>query len=426
MADEFGAKNYGKYIIYKSMTHQGLVAILAFGINVTLRREFGKFQTKKISILDLKIVSQLIIITLPLILIISFLLPNEFLLSISVIILFLTIETTLVYLNSILEGLKRVTLIRILDIFQIFTVLTAIILLNYGIFYCVLIIFIFNCVRLVIYILSIVNLSARRLELSWTDIRQSAKFLSVSNVLSVLNNNFEKYVVALLAGIELIIYLDIIQKFSKIFKNQIGVFTTIIQPYYQASSNSFGESTFIKKMQEAFLFLSVMLSLSSFFYCPWLMKIWMGSDYVFLSEYINYMIMGVNLYLINSLVGMKLILNHNYVGTLRIQAIVTISRIILTLALFPLIGLWAFVINLYVLVAVFWLGDLNNQRIPLLRYQLIFILFFMLLDYIFFTEINEYNILYPDDTLVLFISLFSLCIIATISFFKKANRLIMK
>ena len=101
MADALGAESYGKYMIYKSISHQGIIAILALGVNIVFRREFGKLKTRKASILDLKIVIQLVAAKLPLLLAISFLVPNEFSLSYLLIFSFLIIELSLVYLNSV-------------------------------------------------------------------------------------------------------------------------------------------------------------------------------------------------------------------------------------------------------------------------------------------------------------------------------------
>ena len=47
MADALGAESYGKYVIYKSISHQGIIAILALGVNILFRREFGKLNEER-------------------------------------------------------------------------------------------------------------------------------------------------------------------------------------------------------------------------------------------------------------------------------------------------------------------------------------------------------------------------------------------
>ena len=206
MADALGAESYGKYVIYKSISHQGIIAILALGVNILFRREFGKLKTRKASILDLKIVIQLVGAKLPLLLAISFLVPNEFSLSYLLIFSFLIIELSLVYLNSVLEGLRRVSLIRTFDLLQITTVIVGIIFFEFSIFECVLSIFCFNSLRLIGYLCLASNYSEQRISFNWSDIVQSAKYLLPANLFSILNNNFEKYLVAfLLASTQLYI-----------------------------------------------------------------------------------------------------------------------------------------------------------------------------------------------------------------------------
>ena len=118
------------------------------------------------------------------------------------------------------------------------------------------------------------------------------------------------------------------------------------------------------------------------------------------------MILGINLYLINSLVGMNFILDHNYVGTLRIQVIVTITRIVSSIILFPFIGFWVIVLNVYALVLVFWFGELGLQKSLLVKYQLSVVPSFVALVFVWQYIVGKSYILEPGDSIFLFVGFF--------------------
>lgn len=424
MVSTFGSANYGKYVIYKSISHQGIIAILAFGTNLVLRRDFSTLNVSRVSIIDLSIVLKLTISVTPFLLLLTFSLPNEYSIPRPIIFGILMIELILVYLTSILEGMKRITLIRFFDVFYIFLLLAIISSSKLEFFYCILSIYIYNIVRLFVYLSMNFNFSEKRFSPDWQDIRNSTKFLGMANIFSIINNNYEKYLVTLILGLEAIVYLDILQKIVKIFKNQIGVFTTLVQPYYQKIRIPTQDYTILLKLHNSFCVINICIAILSFYYSPLFLKIWMGQDFVFLSEYINYCMIALNFYFINSFIGMTLTLSKEYYTSLKIQVIVTFIRILFTIVAMPFIGLWTIVINVYFLGFVVWIVKVNIPRFYFIRITLVMTFLFFVTDRFYFTELHQFSPLSFANSYILLLLLLVSIFYLTYRFLLNANRLL--
>ena len=424
LVSTYGSANYGKYVIYKSISHQGIIALFAFGTNLVLRRDFSALNIPKVSILDLNIVLKLSICVVPLLFLLAAYLPNEYSMPRPIIFGILMLELILVYLTSILEGMKRITLIRFFDVLYIFLLLVLVSTSKLDFFYCILSIYIFNIMRLIIYLSVNFNFSPKRFSPDWQDILNSTKYLGLSNIFSIINNNYEKYIITFILGIEAIVYLDILQKVVKIFKNQIGIFTTLVQPYYQKIRIPAQDYTILLKLQNSFCVINFCIAILSFYYSPWFLKIWMGQDFVFLSEYINYGMIALNFYFINSFIGMTLTLSKEYQISLKIQIIVTLIRVLFTIVAMPFIGLWTIVVNVYLLGVIVWIAKVNIPRIYFIRVTLAMTFLFFILDTFYFTQLHRFSSLTFTNSYILFIFLILNIVYFTYSFLFKAHRLL--
>ena len=207
--------------------------------------------------------------------------------------------------------------------------------------------------------------------LTFSQFKLRSGYLTVANIISNINNNFERYIFSILIGVESIIYLDIVQKFYRLFKNQIGVFTIIIQPFYQNTRYRKNGGEMMKIVSKVFAPVYLYTILLAYVLIDNILIYWMGYDYLFLSTYIVYIIPALILYLLNSLYGMVLVVEERYRVTAQVQFFITAIRILLTVVLISQVSYWIIVLNVYVLflIGTFLGTEYKSQKLDLFYYK---------------------------------------------------------
>ena len=99
-----GHYEYGIFMLYKSASHQGLLAIFALGFNIIIRRNVANCHPRKINIPDLANLIFLVLITVPFLIAIAELLPNALEIPFYLTSIFIVNELFLVYIISVAEA----------------------------------------------------------------------------------------------------------------------------------------------------------------------------------------------------------------------------------------------------------------------------------------------------------------------------------
>ena len=366
-----GHYEYGIFMLYKSASHQGLIAIFALGFNIIIRRNVANCYPQKINIPDLMNLILLVLITVPFLMAISNLLPNTLEIPFYLISIFIVNELFLVYIISVAEGLRKTTHIRFLDI------LVTLVLVIYIITYVddlkslIYLLFFANICKSIYLVCLSTRINGAGCGLTFSQFNLRSGHLTVANMISNINNNFERYIFSIFIGIESIIYLDIIQKFCRLFKNQIGVFTVIIQPFYQYIRYLMSGGEMMKVVSKAFAPVYLCIILLTYASIDVIIIYWMGYEYLFLSTYIVYTMPALLLYLLNSLYGMVLVVEERYHVTAMVQFCITTIRILLTVVLISKFSYWIIVLNVYVLflIGAFIGTEYKSQKLNLFYYK---------------------------------------------------------
>lgn len=399
-AKYIGHYEYGIFMLYKSASHQGLIAMFALGLNIIIRRNVAYCHPRKLNIPDLTNLIFLVLITVPFLMAISTLLPNTFEIPFYLICIFIVNELFLVYIISVAEGLRKTTHIRFLDI------LVTSVLVIYTILYVedlkslIYLLFFSNICKSIYLVCLSTSISGAGCSLTFSQFNLRSCYLTFSNIISIVNNNFERYIFSIFIGVESIIYLDIIQKFFKLFKNQIGVFTIIVQPFYQNVRYRENEGEMLKVLAKVFAPVYLCTILITYVLIDNIIIYWMGYDYLFLSTYIVYTIPALILYFLNSLYGMVLVVEERYYVTAKVQFCNTTVRMLLTVALISQFSYWIIVANVYVLflIGIFIGTEYKNQNLDLyyFKYPVTAIVLVYMLESL---ELREILMEYPQVNL---------------------------
>ena len=97
-----------------------------------------------------------------------------------------------------------------------------------------------------------------------------------------------------------------------------------------------------------------------------------------------------------------------------------------SIILFPFIGFWVIVLNVYALVLVFWFGELGLQKSLLVKYQLSVVPSFVALVFVWQYIVGKSYILEPGDSIFLFVGFSLICIAALLHFLRRVNSLVFR
>ena len=363
---KIGPEAYGKYALYKTLSHTGMIGLLTFGVHIIIRRNIASLNLQSLPHRDVLKILGTIIFFLPLFLLISIIVPNDFLVPFFITTIILFNELFIVFLVACLEGMKKTSTLRFIDMSA--TLAIFIFALYFDCTLSTLIQFYFsaNIVKSLLLLILYVRPGESKVVTDIKDLWEAAKYLSVANFFSLTNNNFEKFLFGYLLGLDTIVYLEIITRFSKIIKNQVGIFVIILQPYYQKMKN---KKKFINFSSEVLnLFIPFAVALTIFFYLStdYIIYKWMGEGYVHLTVYIQYTIPVMLLFVLNSLLGMHLVYIKNYKKSMLIQIVITSIRLVFSLLLIHIIGSWIVIFNLYVLLIIIIFAGYSRQNFHLI------------------------------------------------------------
>ena len=267
-------KEYGIFVIMKSFAHNGFLPILLIGFPLLLKRYFSStsFANLKKFILPSLMFSAFLTAVISIIVYISGFLGKIEVVDQYLLVVFLFVEIALIVFNVLLESQKIFLPQKIVDIILSILLVAYFVEISRDTYSLVKMYYILNICKFLILLLifflyryqSIHFVNERQLHGFFTYAYKNIKFIFGMQSLSLVNNFGDKYIISWLLGFEYIFIYDVINKFPKFLKTQIGFILTILLPYQVQNLHNNASSQLLFK--SIFEVLSVGVLLMIFFF----------------------------------------------------------------------------------------------------------------------------------------------------------------